>query len=90
MFQILPECSLLLSSKIEEREIHDKKVFVVNDSYLITCFDKNINESVITAITKEKPYCFVMCNRSIATDNVADNFDQIFNAYSKETIRRIL
>jgi adenine-specific DNA-methyltransferase len=31
-----------------------------------------------------------MCDRSIATDNVADNFDQIFNAYSKETVRRIL
>lgn len=39
---------------------------------------------------EEIPYYFVMCDRSIATDNVADNFDQIFNAYSKETVRRIL
>ena len=90
LFQVLPECNLPLSSKIEEREIHGKKVFVVEDGYLIACFDKDINESVITAIAKEKPYYFVMCDRSIATDNVADNFDQIFNAYSKETIRRIL
>ena len=90
LFQVLPECNLPLSSKIEEREIHGKKVFVVEDGYLIACFDKDINESVITAIAKEKPYYFVMCDRSIATDNVADNFDQIFNAYSKETVRRIL
>ena len=90
LFQVLPECNLPLSSKIEEREIHGKKVFVVEDGYLIACFDKDINESVITAIAKEKPYYFVMCDRSIATDNVADNFDQIFNAYSKETIRRII
>ena len=90
LFQVLPECNLPLSSKIEEREIHGKKVFVVEDGYLIACFDKDINESVITAIAKEKPYYFVMCDRSIVTDNVADNFDQIFNAYSKETIRRIL
>ena len=90
LFQVLPECNLPLSSKIEEREINGKKVFVVEDGYLIACFDKDINESVITAIAKEKPYYFVMCDRSIATDNVADNFDQIFNAYSKETIRRII
>ena len=90
LFQVLPECNLPLSSKIEEREIHGKKVFVVEDGYLIACFDKDINESVITAIAKEKPYYFIMCDRSIATDNVADNFDQIFNAYSKETIRRII
>ena len=90
LFQVLPECNLPLSSKIEEREIHGKKVFVVEDGYLIACFDKDINESVIIAIAKEKPYYFVMCDRSIATDNVADNFDQIFNAYSKETVRRIL
>lgn len=90
LFQVLPECNLPLSSKIEEREIHGKKVFVVEDGYLVACFDKDINEAVITAIAKEKPYYFVMCDRSIATDNVADNFDQIFEAYSKETVRRIL
>ena len=90
LFQVLPECNLPLSSKIEIREIHGKKVFVVEDGYLMACFDKDINETVITAIAKEKPYYFVMCDRSIATDNVADNFDQIFNAYSKETVRRII
>ena len=90
LFQVLPECNLPLSSKIEIREIHGKKVFVVEDGYLMACFDNDINEAVITAIAKEKPYYFVMCDRSIASDSVADNFDQIFNAYSKETVRRIL
>ena len=90
LFQVLPECNLPLSSKIEEREIHGKKVFAVEDGYLMACFDSDINDAVITAIAKEKPYYFVMCDRSIASDSVADNFDQIFNAYSKETVRRIL
>ena len=90
LFQVLPECNLPLSSKIEIREIHGKKVFVVEDGYLMACFDSNINDAVITAIAKEKPYYFVMCDRSMASDSVADNFDQIFNAYSKETVRRIL
>ena len=90
LFQVMPECNLPLSSKIEEREMHGKKVFVVNNGYLIACFDTDINEAVITAIAKEKPYYFVMRDSSMATDNVADNFDQIFNAYSKETIRKII
>ena len=90
LFQVMPECNLPLSSKIEEREMYGKKVFVVNDGYLIACFDTDINEAVITAIAKEKPYYFVMRDSSMATDNVADNFDQIFNAYSKETIRKII
>lgn len=90
LFQVMPECNLPLSSRIEEREIHGKRVFSVNDNYLVACFDRDIDEPVITEIAKMRPYYFVMRDASAATDNVLDNFDQIFNAYSKETIRRIL
>lgn len=90
LFQVLPMCNLPLSCKIETKEIDGKCVFIVEDGYLIACFDDEINENVITAIAKMKPYYFVMRDSSLATDNVADNFDQIFNAYSKDTIRRIL
>ena len=90
LFQVLPMCNLPLSCKIETKEIDSKCVFVVEDGYLVACFDENINEEVITAIAKMKPYYFVMRDSSLATDNVADNFDQIFNAYSKDTINRIL
>ena len=90
LFQVLPMCNLPLSCKIETKEIDGKCVFIVEDGYLIVCFDDEINENVITEIAKMKPYYFVMRDSSLATDNVADNFDQIFNAYSKDTIRRIL
>lgn len=90
LFQVMPECNLPLSSRIEEREIHGKKVYAVDDNYLVACFDRDIDELVITEIARMQPYYFVMRDASAATDNVLDNFDQIFNAYSKETIRRIL
>ncbi len=90
LFQVMPECNLPLSSRIEEREIHGKKVYAVDDNYLVACFDRDIDEQVITEIARMQPYYFVMRDASAATDNVLDNFDQIFNAYSKETIRRIL
>jgi adenine-specific DNA-methyltransferase len=31
-----------------------------------------------------------MRDSSLATDNVADNFEQLWNAYSKDTIRKVL
>lgn len=90
LFQVMLECDLELSSKIEEREINGKKVFFVNDKELVACFDEKIDEATITEIAKLKPYYFVMRDSSLATDNVADNFKQLWNAYSKDTIRKVL
>jgi len=90
LFQVMLECNLPLSAKIEVQKIEGKEVFSVNDGYLICCFDEDVNEAVITAIAKKKPYYFVMQDASLSSDNVADNFEQIFQAYSKDTIRKIL
>ena len=56
----------------------------------MACFDKDVNETTITEIARQKPYYFVMRDSSLATDNVADNFEQIWEEYSKETVRKIL
>ena len=90
LFQVMPECNLPLSSRIEEREIHGKKVYAVDDNYLVACFDRDIDEQVITEIARMQPYYFVMRDASAATDNVLDNFDQIFEAYSKSTVKKII
>ena len=90
LFQVMLECNLPLSAKIETEKIGGKEVFSVNDGYLMACFDEKVNENVIKEIAKRKPYYFVMRDSSLATDNVADNFEQIWQAYSKDTIRRIL
>ncbi|MBP5351665.1 MAG: site-specific DNA-methyltransferase [Fibrobacterales bacterium] len=90
LFQVMLECDLPLSSKIEERSINGKKVFFVEGNELVACFDDRIDEATIAEIAKQKPYYFVMRDSSMATDNVADNFEQLFNAYSKETIRKVL
>lgn len=90
LFQIMLELGIPLSSKIENESIHDKMVFSVEKNYLIACFDKGINEDTITAIAKRKPQYFVMRDNGMATDNVADNFDQIFKAYSPDTTSKII
>ena len=90
LFQVMLEYNLPLSAKIERKTIAGKEVFSVNDDYLIACFDENVNETVITEVAKRKPLYFIMRDSSLSSDQVADNFEQIFNAYSNDTIRRIL
>jgi adenine-specific DNA-methyltransferase len=90
LFQVMLDLGVLLSSKIEETTIAGKKVFNVEDNYLIACFDENVTEEVITEIAKQKPYYFVMRDRSMANDSVATNFEQIFAAYSHDTVRKVL
>lgn len=90
LFQVMLDLGVELSASIEQRTIDGKLVFFVNDNYLIACFDENIAESTITEIAKMKPYYFVMRDSSLASDNVADNFDQLFETYSKDTIRKII
>jgi adenine-specific DNA-methyltransferase len=90
LFQVMLDLGVLLSSKIEESEIAGKKVFDVADGFLIACFDHDVNEETIKEIAQKKPYYFVMRDSSMADDSVATNFDQLFAAYSPDTIRRVL
>lgn len=90
LFQVMLDLGVLLSSKIEETTIGGKKVFNVAEGFLIACFDENVTDEVITEIAKQKPYYFVMRDSSMANDSVATNFEQIFAAYSPETIRKVL
>ena len=90
LFQVMLDLGVLLSSKIEETTIAGKKVFNVEDNYLIAFFDSDVTEETIKAIAKQKPYYFVMRDSSMANDSVATNFDQIFATYSPSTERRVL
>lgn len=90
LFQVMLDLGVLPSSKIEESVIDGKKVFNVENNYLIACFDDNVTDTTVTAIAKQKPYYFVMRDSSMATDSVATNFEQIFATYSPETTRKVL
>ena len=95
LFQVMLDLGILLSSKIEcgvwrVESGAEYKYFNVEDGYLIACFDKNISEELITEIAKQKPYYFVMRDSSMANDSVATNFEQIFAAYSPDTVRKVL
>ena len=90
LFQSMIELGIELSAKIEKRSIAGKSVWSVSDGYLMACFDEEVNETTITEIARQQPYYFVMRDSSLANDQVADNFEQIWEEYSKDTVRRIL
>ncbi len=90
LFQTMIELGIELSAKIEKRSIAGKAVWSVSDGYLMACFDEEVNETTITEIARQHPYYFVMRDSSLANDNVADNFEQIWEEYSKDTVRRIV
>ena len=90
LFQVMLDLGIELSAKIESKQIAGKNVHLVDDNYLVACFDRNVNESTITEIAKLQPIYFVMRDASAANDNVIDNFEQIFKHYSPDTNCRII
>ncbi len=94
LFQVMLDLGILLSSKIQVRSekvgMRSYSYFDVEEGYLISCFDDNVTEEVITEIAKQKPYYFVMRDSSMANDSVATNFEQIFATYSPDTVRKVL
>ena len=90
LFQVMLDLGVLLSSPIEGKEIAGKKVFNVADGFLLACFDHDVTEETVKAIAQMKPYYAVFRDSSMANDSVATNFDQIFETYSPETVRKVL
>lgn len=90
LFDAMLKLDTPLSSKIEKITIAGKTVYNVAQGHLMACFDKNVTDEVITAIAKEMPSYFIMRDSSQADDSVAINFEQIFNTYSPQTVRRVL
>ena len=94
LFQVMPECNLPLSSKIEERIIEGKTVYFVEGNYLVACFDSGITDSLIKTLIdvedSKKPYYFYMRNLGLESDKVLDNFEQLFVHYSPTTKRKVI
>lgn len=85
LFQVMLDLGIPLSAKI--RQIGD--VYHVNDTYLIACF-KQVDTALITKIAKQKPYYAIFRDSSFTSDSAMVNFEQVFNTYSPNTIRRVL
>ena len=90
LFQAILETGALLSETIEVSEFNNKQIFNVANGYLIACFDQDLDLDTITYISKLNPVYFLCRDASLLSDSVADNIDQVFKAYSSDTICKVL
>lgn len=90
LFQVMLDLGISLSSNIKREIFRDKEVFIVQEGFLIACFDKNITEETVKAIAKKEPYYAVFRDSSMANDSVATNFEQIFENMSPQTVRKVV
>ena len=90
LFQVMLDLGIELSAKIETRQIAGKTVHLVDDNYMVACFDRDVTEAAIKEIAQLHPVYFAMRDASAANDNVIDNFEQIFRHYSPDTNCKIL
>jgi adenine-specific DNA-methyltransferase len=90
LIQVMLDLGILLSSKVEKKNIEGKAVFSVEDGYLLACFDENLPESLVTEMAKQHPVYAVFRDSGMGSDSLMTNFDQIFKTYSPETVRKVL
>lgn len=89
LFQIMLSLGIDLSSKIKKEKINDNKVLIVEDGFLISCFDEEITEGTVESIAKKQPY-YAVFSEGKMSDSTLANFEQIFDTYSPTTIRKVI
>lgn len=90
LFQVMLDLGIPLSTSIDVIKIEGKDVFVVDDGYLIACFDKDIDDALVTEIAKKGPAFAVFRDASMKSDSALNNFDQIFERISPETSTKVM
>lgn len=91
LFQVMLDLGVPLSANVERIHLTEsKQVFNVNDGNLMCCFDICLTEDDVTKIAKMKPLYAVFRDSSFVSDSMSVNFNQIFETYSPNTIRKVL
>ena len=85
LFQIMLDKGIELSSRIDVVSIENNTVHIVDNGFLVACFDLNLSENTIEKIAKLYPNSnyAVFRNGSFSSDTVISNSEQIFKTYSR-------
>ena len=68
LFSIMLDLGICLDLKITTKIIDDKKLYFIENSELIVCFEENITLKIIEIIKEEKPYKVVLKDGCFAND----------------------
>ena len=87
---VILDLGLTLDLKIEEKNILSNKVYFVDETSLIACFDDNIDINIVEEIAKYNPLKVVFKDESFDNDNDKINLMEKFKKLSPETEINIL
>jgi adenine-specific DNA-methyltransferase len=90
LFQVMLNLGIELSAKIEEKKINGKDIFVVNESYLVACFDSELDGDTIKEIAKSKPIYAVFRDSCFSNDSANINCEQLIKSISPSTELKVL
>lgn len=85
LFDAMLRMNISLDASIKENKIENYTYYVVNDNDLVACFDKNINEDVITELAKLQPLNIAFRDDSFSDDQTSVNCEQILKQLSPDT-----
>ncbi|HPF82834.1 MAG TPA: site-specific DNA-methyltransferase [Bacilli bacterium] len=88
--QVILDLGLPLDLSIKERTINNNKVYYVDDSSLVACFDNHIDLDIVDEIAKCDPFKVVFKDESFKLDNDKINLMEKFKKLSPDTEISIL
>lgn len=88
LFQIILSCGIPLKCKIETKKVNNRDVYFVDDTYLLVCFEKDIDDNTIEELAKKQPY-FMVFNQNVQDSTLA-NIKQIFKMISNDTNIKVI
>lgn len=88
LFQIILSCGIPLKCKIEIKKVNNRDVYFIDDTYLLVCFEKDIDEKTIEELAKLKPE--IMVFNQDTQDSTLANIEQIFKILSSDTNIKVI
>ena len=88
LFQIILSCGIPLKCKIEIKKVNNRDVYFVDDTYLLVCFEKDIDDTTIEELAKMKP-SYMVFNQNVQDSTLA-NIKQIFKMISNDTNVKVI
>lgn len=88
LFQLILSYGILLTCKIEIKKVNNRDVYFVDNTYLLACFEKDIDEKTIEELAKIKPN-YMVFNQNVQDSTLA-NIEQIFKMLSSNTDIKVI
>ena len=88
LFQIILSFGIKLTCNIEVKKVNNRDVYFVDNTYLLVCFEKDIDDTTIEELAKMKP-SYMVFNQNVHDSTLA-NIEQIFKLLSSDTNIKVI